>query len=551
VSRPGFVDRAVSRALRLPAPSTAYRLRRGLRVPMRDGVDLVADHYAPATDRPLGTILVRGPYGRSLPFALIYARTYAARGYHVLFQSVRGTFGSGGEFTPMVHEAEDAADTVIWLRRQPWFTGSFATIGLSYLGFTQWALLSDPPPELAAAVIAVGPHDLHHSSWGTGAFALNDFLGWSDMVANQETSMPRRLAFQVRGPRRLAGAVDGLPLGEAGRALLGAGSPWYESWIEHPHTDDGFWDRMRMTESLLRCEIPVLLIGGWQDVFVDQTLAQYRGLRDRGVDVAMTVGPWTHEQMVTSAVAPTVGETLDWLGAHLANRPAPRRTPVRVHTTGSRPGWMDMPDWPPATRDHRWFPLPDGGLGDAAPPGGASGFRYHPANPTPTVGGRLLSRQSGYRDDTALADRGDVLSFTGTPLPGELFICGHPVLELDYDCDNPHFDVFARISEVDPQGRSRNVSDGYRRFRARPETPLRIDLDPIAHRFGAGSRIRVLIAGGSHPRFARNLGTGEPAAAGQRMAASHHTLRHGAATVLTLPVPTGSDIVTGNIGPPA
>ncbi len=33
---------------------------------------------------------------------------------------------------------------------------------------------------------------------------------------------------------------------------------------------------------------------------------------------------------------------------------------------------------------------------------------------------------------------------------------------------------------------------------------------PIAHRFRAGSRIRVLIAGGSHPRFARNLGTGEP-----------------------------------------
>ena len=503
---------------------------------MRDGVDLVADHYAPTATDPTGTILVRGPYGRSLPLALIYARTYAARGYHVLFQSVRGTFGSGGEFIPMVHEADDAADTVIWLRRQPWFTGTFATIGLSYLGFTQWALLSEPPTELAAAVIAVGPHDLHYSSWGTGAFALNDFLGWSDMIANQETSTPRRLAFQVRGPRRLAGAVDGLPLGEAGRALLGAGSPWYESWIEHPHPDDGFWERMRMTESLRRCEIPVLLIGGWQDVFVDQTLAQYRVLRDRGVDVAMTVGPWTHEQMVTSAVAPTVAETLDWLGAHLAQRPAPGRTPVRVHTTGSRPGWMDLPDWPPTTLDRTWFPLPDGGLGTAAPPGGASGFRYHPANPTPTVGGRLLSRQSGYRDDTGLADRADVISFTGAPLTGELLVCGSPVMELDHRSDNPNFDVFARISEVDPQGRSRNVSDGYRRFSAHPDAPIRIDLDPIAHRFAAGSRIRVLIAGGSHPRFARNLGTGESAVSGKRMVGAQHTVRHGAATRLILPV---------------
>ena len=79
---------------------------------MRDGVQLRADHYEPLTDQPLGTILVRGPYGRAFPFSIIYAQMYAARGYHVVFQSVRGTFGSGGTFEPMVHEADDAADTV-------------------------------------------------------------------------------------------------------------------------------------------------------------------------------------------------------------------------------------------------------------------------------------------------------------------------------------------------------------------------------------------------------------------------------------------------------
>jgi putative CocE/NonD family hydrolase len=189
---------------------------------MRDGVTLRADHYAPDTDRPLGTILVRGPYGRALPFSIIYARVYAARGYHVVFQSVRGTFGSGGEFVPMVHEADDAADTVAWLREQPWFTGTFGTIGLSYLGFTQWALLADPPPELAAAVVTVGPHDLHMSSWGTGAFALNDFLGWSDMVANQETSGLNRLAFQLRARRRLLEQHAGMGVRAASLRSRGA-----------------------------------------------------------------------------------------------------------------------------------------------------------------------------------------------------------------------------------------------------------------------------------------------------------------------------------------
>ena len=99
----------------------------------------------------------------------------------------------------MVHEAADAADTVVWLREQHWFTGTFGTIGLSYLGYTQWALLADPPPELAAAVISVGPHDFHASSWGTGSFSLNDFLGWSDMVAHQEA--PRFGGWPIRPAR--------------------------------------------------------------------------------------------------------------------------------------------------------------------------------------------------------------------------------------------------------------------------------------------------------------------------------------------------------------
>jgi uncharacterized protein len=151
--------RAVGRLLGLPRASTRYTVSR-VRVPMRDGVELVADHYAPTTSSPAGTLLVRGPYGRGFPFALVYARLYAARGYHVVLQSVRGTFGSAGEFEPMVNEAADGADTAVWLRQQPWFTGRFGTVGVSYLGFTQWALLSDPPPELAAAVITAGPHDL-------------------------------------------------------------------------------------------------------------------------------------------------------------------------------------------------------------------------------------------------------------------------------------------------------------------------------------------------------------------------------------------------------
>ena len=228
-------------------------MHRGLRVPMRDGVDLITDHYVPAIDDAKGTLLVRCPYGRGWPISGLLGAVYASRGYHVLVQSVRGTFGSGGDFTPMINEAADGADTVAWLRGQPWFTGSFATVGQSYLGFTQWALLTDPPPEMKAAVIIVGPHDLSDTFWGTGSYSLNDSLGWSDLVAHQEDPGRLRAAVrQLRARRVVARAANELPLGEAGRALLGAGAPWYDAWLEHSDPSDVFWAGYDASEALDR-----------------------------------------------------------------------------------------------------------------------------------------------------------------------------------------------------------------------------------------------------------------------------------------------------------
>jgi putative CocE/NonD family hydrolase len=208
-----------------------------------------------------------------------------------------------------------------------------------------------------------------------------------------------------------------------------------------------------------------------------------------------------------------------------------------VFITGrNRKGWVNLPDWPPPTAAKVLYLQAGGRLESAPSTAGTSTFRYNPAEPTPTVGGRLLARPAGYTDDTTLASRADVLSFTGPPLAAEMCVCGSPIVELAYETDNDHFDVFVRISEVDTRGRSRNVSDGFRRFSAIPNEPVRIELDPLAHRFSAGSRIRVMIAGGCHPRFARNLGTGESVLSGQRMAASTHTVRHGESSTLTLPV---------------
>ena len=116
-------------------------IERDLRVPMDDGVELLADLIRPVGDDipSLPTIVIRGPYGRRGPLAGS-ARALAYEGFTVLFQSCRGTWGSQGVFTPQIDEQRDGIATLRWVRKQPWFTGHLATYGQSYMGYTQWAV---------------------------------------------------------------------------------------------------------------------------------------------------------------------------------------------------------------------------------------------------------------------------------------------------------------------------------------------------------------------------------------------------------------------------
>jgi len=336
-----------------------------------------------------------------------------------------------------------------------------------------------------------------------------------------------------------------MPLSAVGRAALGPDAPLFESWLTHPDRTDNFWEPQRFDDALNRCRVPVLLINGWQDLFLDQTLEQYRRLRERGVEVALTIGPWVHARMLRKGASTFVPEALDWLTSHVAGTAEMRRrTPVRIFVIGH--GWVDLSDWPPVL-PHRGFSLqPGGGLGDVAPPAGAqpSSFAFDPAHPTPTIGGPLLEG-GGYRDDTALATRSDVVCFDGEPLTRDLYVIGEPLFELTHSADNVHVDVFVRMSEVAANGQSTNVSEGFRRFSLdSPRRRARVDikLHAIAHRFQAGSRIRIIVAGGSHPRFARNPGTGEPVATAERLVPATHYVHHGAGgtSQLLLPATDGS-----------
>jgi putative CocE/NonD family hydrolase len=532
------LDKVMDRWFHLPVATSSYTITSDVRIPARDGVDLLADVYEP-TGPAAGTILVRSPYGWSPPIAAFTGGVFARRGYRVILARCRGTFGSEGTFDPMVHEIDDGADTVAWMREQPWFDGRFATYGASYLGFTQWALLMDPPPELVTSVVLVGPHDFRSAVYPGGAFALNDFLGWSNQTSRQEEhGAIRTFMSQLGGGKALATATGELPLVDAGERLLDGRASWYRGWVARRDAEDPFWARVQLADALERVQAPVLLQTGWQDLFLEQSLEQYARLSARGVDVGLTVGPWTHISLLTKGGPRILTEALDWFGEHLGGSGLRTRAkPVSVFVTGADQ-WRDLAAWPPPTEARVLHLQLGGGLGDEpAPLGSVASFTYDPADPTPSIGGRLLdAKEGGYKDDRALGERSDVASFTGAPLTAPLDVIGTPVLELAHASDNPHADVFARLSEVQPDGSSQNVSEGFVRLDpGSTDATVRLELDAIAHRFSAGSRIRVVVAGGSHPRWERNLGTGDDPATSSGMAPSKRTIDL-ATSQLRLPV---------------
>jgi uncharacterized protein len=332
--------------LRLGPKRNKITVDRAVQVPMRDGTILLADHYVPMTDQPRPTVLMRCPYGRGWQFAVM-ARPFAERGYHVLLQSARGTFGSGGVFSPARHEAADGQDTVAWLRTQDWFNGRLATFGASYLAFAAWALALDPPPELTAMAVQISPHDLAAAGFGQGPFELLNLLLWTDVMAHQELVGSARMMWRTAtADSRLAPAMDRLPLAATGTSIGGAGAPWYAEWLAHTESTDPYWDGYCAAAALDRVCVPTLLITGFHDFFIEQTVQQYHALRRRGVPVGLTIGRWTHMTIDTGRA---MRETLDWFDAFAdgnAAAPPPRRQPVRVWTSGSKQ-WHELPEWPP------------------------------------------------------------------------------------------------------------------------------------------------------------------------------------------------------------
>lgn len=531
------ISHLLERLLKLPAPGTRNLVvQRDLHVPMADGVELLADRWAPRTGgEGLPTALVRSPYGRQGAFGAILARPLAERGFQVLMQSTRGGFGSGGVFDPLRQEREDGLATLDWVVKQPWFGDAIVLTGASYLGYVQWAVADRLPPQVKAMIPHITESRLTLEFLREDGLSLETPFGWGVQVATQE----RRFALLRRRSqaKKVQQALNTLPLAQSDVVAIGHRSDYIQDVLAHPETSPR-WAAVDHRDRVADVTVPVSSIGGWYDIFLPGQLRDFRTLQDAGRRPRLTVGPWTHAGELLVGASVSLRETLDFGLAHARGEEPPERAPVRLFVMGEE-AWRDFASWPPEGYAPQRFHLQAGSTlaPDAPSESAPDRYRYDPADPTPAAGGVRMAPDAGRVDNAALEARADVLTYTTDALGEDVEVIGDVSAEIWFRSSLRFADVFVRLCDVGPDGRSVNVCDGLTSLRDATElAAVTVRLWPTAHRFRRGHRIRVQVSSGAFPRYARNPGTGEPHATAVTLRAAdqevHHDPTHASAIVL-------------------
>jgi len=573
-------------------------------VPMRDGVRMATDVYRPARNGEavagkLPTLLSRTPYGKN--GGEDNAKFFAQRGYAVVIQDVRGRFESEGTFYIYVNEGRDGYDAVEWAASQPWSNGDVGTFGGSYLAATQHALAVEKPPHLKAMFVRVSTSNyLEDGAGAGGAFALLHNLAYALNLASrsQEASEDpaRKTALSSAVERdNLIDWLEAYPFrpNASPLELIPTYHRWFQDWVDHPSFDD-YWKQNGYTFELTYDrypDIPVYHVGGWYDIFLRGTLNNHSGLAERHQSpTRLMIGAWEH------GVGPRVTgdvdfgeeaevdirlEQLQWFDQVLKGEdtgvldgPPVKlfvmgggsgvRTPEGHHAHGGE--WVSVASWPaPGLTARPFYFQPDGSLSAERAPASAepSSFTFDPANPVPTIGGKLDSGKQlsfsgpydqkciegkifGCRDDLPLSARRDVLVFQTPPLEEDLVVMGPVTVKLWVSSTAQDTDFTAKLVDVHPP--TKDDQWGYHmliadrilraRYRNRPEREelmepgelyeLEIDLLGTANRFKTGHRLRIDISSSNFPFFDVNPNTGERLGHHTRMLTAVNTVYHDA-----------------------
>ena len=483
----------------------------------RDGIKLISRVWQPAGQGPWPVLLMRQPYGRSIASTVTYAHPswYAAQGFLVVVQDVRGQGASQGTFQGFEQELSDGADTIRWVRKLAGSNGRVGCYGFSYQGLTQ--LLSDDPAALPDCLVPAMAGLDEHGDWacegGAHWWALG--LGWGLQLA----ALRCQKLGNDAGWQAIRRSLDSGDFLSEGLDLLKRHDPQGMAcrWLQLPASEAPRWVCHQPDAALW--QRPMLLIGGWYDPHLRGILNLFALAKAAGGSPLLRIGAYTH---------------LDWNGGldrlqlaffqhYLQDQAAAEQlsAAVLVEKDPHANGKQSSRHWraPNSAGSSMSWGLRSSGLATIdAEEGellldqfgsGEVALVHDPWRPVPGRGGHL-GLDPGPCERGDLDRRGDVICFTSSPLSATLELEGRPQLTIAVRADQPSFDLCAALSVLDRQGRVFQLSTGVARTQqlAGEKSLLHVQLQPLQAQLGPGERLRLSLAGAAWPQIAVNAGDG-------------------------------------------
>ena len=255
-----------------------------------------------------------------------------------------------------------------------------------------------------------------------GTFQLNVMATWGMRThgrTGQNISFENWTeAFRILPLRDMAGG--------AGRNL-----PFWLDWIDHPAYDE-YWEQTDDTKRFGQMRAPAFNMGGWFDLYANQTFDNFNGLRlQGGSDVArqskLIMGPWPHALSTSrrtgdvdfgeSSLLDLESEELRWFDYWLKgiDNGIVDEPPIKLFIMGANE-WRNEQEGPLARTDwQNWYLSSGGGanslLGDGVLSLAAPGdeppdeFVYDPEHPVQTNGGNNCCRRRLCPGGRTISDR--------------------------------------------------------------------------------------------------------------------------------------------------
>lgn len=541
-------------------------------VTMRDGCRIAVDAYLPDGDAdagPFPALLFFTPYYRRFrlaegsqtdpnPNTGQFRDFFVSRGYAVVVVDVRGTgasFGVRDGFrSPM--ERLDSAEVANWVVAQRWSDGSLGATGISYLGAAADFLASTGHPAVKAIAPLFSVWDTYLDNYFPGGLQIRSLTHHYDRMMlgldQDQRDILKDFGYfsnpDFCGPQPVDEDGDGVLLARAVREHMQnfrqtefmADLRYREEALPY----DPFYSSAQISPyhycEGVRPEVAILSVSGWLDGagYANGAIARFLTL-DRNPR-HLLLGPWDHGARVevspwrrSDQPGPTLlAELLRFFDTYLMTLETGLEAEAPVHYyCVHEERWRSAQAWPPSDATLTLFPDAQGAL-DRRPGNGTCRYSVDPTIGTgrETRYERIagLDSRNYYFDWQGRTDR--MLNWETAELGEGLTIAGHPILTLDMALDSPDAALFAYLTEVEPDGSERYITEGllralhraeaappgnqkvdwpwrpFRRQTAKPWVPerfepVRLPLLPTAWQVQAGSRLRLSLSGADADHF--------------------------------------------------